>query len=167
MAWRRLVERYERLVYSVPLQYGVAPDDAADVAQATFSALLRQLGEIREPERLGAWLATVARRETWRLWERRRDDVPVEAVAEPGGDDDALGRVERLLWLDRGLSRLDRRCRALLTLLYLDPDEPSYAKIATRLGIAVGSIGPTRARCLAKLRPLLEDAPPVPRQSTP
>ena len=86
-AWETLLERYERLVYSIPLNFGLSRGDADDVAQATFSALIRSLGSIADEERLGAWLGTVARRQTWRLIERRRREPPVT--------DDRLDRLSR------------------------------------------------------------------------
>ncbi len=158
-AWRCVVERYERLVYSIPLQHGLSASDAADVAQATFSALLRGLVGIEEPERLASWLGTVARRESQRLMNRTRRAVPVAQVADRADDDSATQRIDDMIWLENGLARLDDRCRRLLSALYLDPREPSYARIADELQLPIGSIGPTRARCLEKLHKLLGSPP--------
>ena len=92
-AWQTMLDRYERLVYSIPLNFGLSHSDADDVAQATFSALLRGMGSITDEDRLGAWLGTVARRQTWRLVERRRREPPVS--------DDRLDRVStEILALD-------------------------------------------------------------------
>jgi RNA polymerase sigma factor (sigma-70 family) len=157
-AWQLLLDRHERLVYSIPLNFGLSHADADDVAQATFSALISSLDAITDEERLGAWLATVARRQTWRLVERRR--------REPIADGDQLDRIatedtviaytENLQWVHQGLAEMDERCRELLTTLYFAEQTPQYVDIAEDFGIPVGSIGPTRARCLEKLRSILE-----------
>jgi RNA polymerase sigma factor (sigma-70 family) len=163
-AWGRLLEKYERLVYSIPLNYGLSHHDAADIAQLTFTSLIQSLDTLAEDSRLGAWLATVARRNTWRVIERaRRESVgDYEALAErlpslgkPGRDQ--LERWELTEWLNNGLLQLNERCRSLLLALYLEPHEPSYAEVATRIGVPVGSIGPTRARCLERLKRALEE----------
>jgi RNA polymerase sigma factor (sigma-70 family) len=157
-AWQQIVDRYERLVYSIPLNFGLRHADADDVAQTTFTALLKSLDAIEDEERLGAWLATVARRQTWRLVERQRRESPDDHahLDRITTDDDARTKVERLEWLHQGLSLVDDRCRELLTSLYFDDSEPAYAVVAARFGIPIGSIGPTRARCLQKLRTHLE-----------
>jgi RNA polymerase sigma factor (sigma-70 family) len=159
-AWQQLLDKYERLVFSIPLNYGLSREDAADIAQLAFTALIQQLATLREDSNLGGWLAQVARRQTWRVLKRRKLESVVEieqasaAVLLP----DHQGEVER--WeliesLHRGLALLGERCRSLLAALYFDAEAPSYAAIAQRLGIAEGSIGPTRARCLQRLRELL------------
>ena len=77
-AWQRLLNKYERLVYSIPLRYGLSRDDAADIAQNTFTILIESLDTLSEDSRLGAWLATVARRNTWRMLERNRREIASE-----------------------------------------------------------------------------------------
>lgn len=173
-AWRALIERYERLVYAIPLRMGLDRDDAADVFQLTCAALLNSLDAIHDPARLGGWLATVARRHSWATIRRRAGSVPLAelddgaeaalaagaaALGAPGAAVLAPDRIqswELALWLDQGLVKLSAKCRDLLTALYLDVTEPSYVEVAARLGIPVGSIGPTRARCLERLRQVLE-----------
>lgn len=161
-----VLERYERLVYSIPLSYGLAADDAADITQITFTLLLQALEGLRADTRLAGWLATVARRHTWRWVAQHRR----EAVGAGGdlAEDEGLGgaanpteRWEQLAWLDHGLNLLDERCRRLLLSLYFEPEQPSYADVAARLNMPVGSIGPTRARCLERMRQLLT-APAAP-----
>ena len=156
-AWDRLVGKYERLVFSIPRSYGLPREDAADVSQLTFTILIQSLDSLTEDSNLKAWLATVARRHTWRAMEKGRRERP--------GRDDDLAEIPWLLgdekpselwelvdWLDRGLSEISEPCRKLLKALYLDEGEPSYAEISERLEMPVGSIGPTRARCLQRLR---------------
>jgi RNA polymerase sigma factor (sigma-70 family) len=154
-AWEQLLEDYERLVYSIPLRYGLSREAAADVVQQVFTALLQGLDGIREEDKLGSWLATVARRESWRqILQQRRESAAPEVWPAPL--EDPAERWVRLHWLHEGLLALDQRCRELLTALYLSGAPTSYAEVARRLGRPIGSIGPTRARCLARLRELLE-----------
>lgn len=112
--------------------------------------------------RLGGWLATVARRHSWRLIAKRQREVAVDPeelsrrIESDHQDRSASPVFDRLEWLHHGLSRLGERCRNLLTELYLREESPTYEAVAGRLNMPVGSIGATRARCLAKLRELLE-----------
>jgi RNA polymerase sigma factor (sigma-70 family) len=166
--WRRLLNKYEGLVYSIPLRYGLSRDDAADIAQLTFTILIQSLDGLPEDSRLGAWLATVARRHTWHLMERNRRERPDERLEEMEIAESAvvLGKKsseagesiehwELSEWLEEGLSKLGEPCRELLVALYFQPERTSYTEVAARLGKPVGSIGPSRARCLKKLRQVL------------
>ena len=160
--------RYERVVYSIPLRYGLSREDAADISQLTFAALLRGIDDLLEDSNLGGWLVTVAKRHTWRFMKHdRRDDVLssdslkdsglVDSVATLGREDaDSIEHWELSYWLEGGLSRLDRDCRELLMDLYLRADTLSYKEVAARLDVPLGSVGPTRARCLKRLRRLLK-----------
>jgi RNA polymerase sigma factor (sigma-70 family) len=163
VAWERVLAQYERLVYSIPLNYGLAREDAADIAQLTFTNLLQSLDRLSPDSRLGAWLATVARRNTWRVIERQRrtnevalGEVEEHAVEQDDVQADQVERWERLEWLNSALAQLPERCRTLLLALYFSQSEPSYAEIAETLGAPIGSIGPTRARCLERLKLLLQ-----------
>jgi len=161
-AWERLLDQYERLVFSIPLNYGLSSDDAADIAQITFTILLQSLKTLREDTRLAPWLVTVARRHTWRLLGRKRRET-IDPEGDLGervaltGASEPLERWETIEWLNSGLNLLDLRCRDLLLALYFDPDQPAYAQVASRLRMPVGSIGPTRARCLEQLKRYLMD----------
>jgi RNA polymerase sigma factor (sigma-70 family) len=159
------MNKYERLVFSVPLRYGLSADDAADVAQLTFASLIEALDRLREDSRLGGWLVTVARHHTWRLLRRNGRET---AIADVDGTEGAVqltnDGAERTIehweiaeWLNHGLSLIGEPCRDLLLALYLEPGQPSYTEVAARLGMAVGSIGPTRARCLRRLKQILDD----------
>lgn len=161
-AWEQLVARYERLVYAIPLNYGLSRDEAADIAQNSFILLLQNLDSLRDNERLGGWLATVARRHSWRaLAHRQREQAtPAEELATlPNQVDDSLRQQreqqEQMEWVMSGLNQLDDRCRQLLLALYFEPDSPTYEAIAHQFNMRVGSIGPTRARCLARLKEIL------------
>ena len=160
-AWRSLLDRYERLVFSVPRRYGLSPEDAADITQLTFTILIQSLDTLSEDSNLGAWLITVARRHSWRLLDRNRRKVAGEHAIR--GETNTLassGDIERWElgeWLKHGLSLVSKDCRDLLSALYLEPEQPSYADVATRMGMAVGSVGPTRIRCLKRLRQVLDE----------
>lgn len=163
-AWEELVIRYERLVFSIALSYGLSRDDAADVAQTTFLALFRSLAKLSQDTRLSAWLATVAHRQTRRILQSRRHEYPdaldllderSPTIGQPGSN--PMERWELVEWLDYGLTSLNERCRRLLLALYFDSSEPSYADVASRLGLPIGSIGPNRARCLEQLKQILQN----------
>ena len=164
-AWHQVLNRYERLVFSIPLRYGLSQDDAADIAQLTFTALVQNIDKLAEDSRLGAYLSTIARRNTWRLLQRKRREIPSEhlegssfaesAVVLGKSDAHSIEHWELTDWLDTGLSQLSERCRKLLTALYFRPEFSSYAEVAEHFGMPVGSVGPTRARCLKRLRQVL------------
>ena len=164
-AWHQLLNKYEDLVYSIPLRYGLSRDDAADIAQITFTILIQSLDGLSEDSRLGPWLVTVARRHTWRLLQRNRreranehlegTDIARSAVLLGKSDADTIEHWELSEWLAAGLSKMGEPCRELLRALYFEPEQSSYAEVAERLGRPVGSIGPTRARCLSRLRQVL------------
>lgn len=161
-SWGLLVSRYERLVFSVALRNGLSREDAADVTQTSFIALLDGIDGLHDDERLASWLMTVARRQSWRLRQRdgRQQSSPLDQAPAQADtiEPDTIERWEHVAWLHTGLGQLGEPCRQLLTALYLDPAEPSYADIAHRLGRAIGGLGALRARCLARLRSIMEDA---------
>lgn len=162
-AWNRLVERYQRLVYSIALRQGLTAEDADDVFQAVFVILLGKLDTCRDHERLGSWLTTITRREAWRVL---RERVAREGTA---GDEDALvarpaadpppeavfQEMEEQDLIRQAMDRLGGRCRRLLWHLFYSHEHPSYADIARELSMPEGSIGPTRARCLERLKATL------------
>lgn len=166
-AWEALVRRYGRLVHGLAARAGLDPEAAADVVQTVFVIVYRNLGLLDEPAALGGWIATIARREAWRASRRdaRRTETEEAAVSDPavGPDpgppraDERLERAERAFLVERGLERIDERCRALLGILFWESPTPSYREIAERLDVPVGSLGPTRGRCLEKLRQALEE----------
>ncbi|MCC7455652.1 MAG: sigma-70 family RNA polymerase sigma factor [Nitrospira sp.] len=166
-AWESLVLRFERLIYTVARRGGLDADDAADVFQTAFMRLHEHLATLSQPERVQAWLVTTARRETLRRLRERRRSVPLGdssseagAAADEPVDPEPLPEqlLEELQLRHRARTALDSMaepCRSLLTLLYAAEEAPPYADIAARLGMPIGSIGPTRSRCLGKLREAL------------
>ena len=164
-AWSQVVDRYERLVYAIPRSLGLSSEDAADVAQATLLALLQQLDQLDEPDRLRPWLVTVARRNSFRAIERLQRDralierSTVQAATSASATESGLMevRLANLEWVHQALAMLPDRCRRLLLALFDGDGPPSYADIADRLGMPVGSLGPTRSRCLDALRKALAE----------
>lgn len=152
-AWQQLVSRYERLVYTVALRNGLDAEDAADVTQATFVALIDALDRLREDEKLASWLMTVARRQAWRTRNLSRRTTVLEAA--PEGSTDPLANWATTVSLHDALAALGGNCRELLVALYFEQDAPSYAEIAERIGRSIGGIGPMRGRCLDKLRAIM------------
>ena len=166
-AWEAMVLKYRRLVYSIPHAAGLKKEQAEDVFQAVFHALLKNIGSIRQQETLIPWLVTTARRESWKASRRagqavrREEDFDqVEPVAgEPLPLDD-LEILERQITVRATLEAMEERCRRLLELLfYQDPPMP-YGEIARELHMPAPSIGPTRIRCLEKLRKSLKGKGP-------
>jgi RNA polymerase sigma factor (sigma-70 family) len=155
-AWADLLHRLDRLINAVIRRSRLRDADGADVYQRVAIALHRKLSTIRQPDRLAAWIITTTRRECIREWRRIERSSGINIDPDDVQDDQDLGgHAERLLELAHVAAAIDQLqppCRELLTLLFLDDQEPSYNQIAARLGIAVGSIGPTRARCLEALR---------------
>jgi RNA polymerase sigma factor (sigma-70 family) len=158
-AWNELVERYSPLVWSICLQYQLNRQDIDDVGQNVWLLLVEHIGSLREAAALPGWLATTTRHEALRVLRtsRRRDhaDLPPDDQLPPGPADAAIEQeliaAERDAALRAAFAELPRRCHELLSLLMSDPP-PGYAYISATLGLPVGSIGPTRARCLDRLR---------------
>jgi RNA polymerase sigma factor (sigma-70 family) len=159
-AWNEIVERYIPLVWKICVRYQLSAADIEDVGGTVWLGLFEQLGKLREPAALPGWLATTTQRECLRvLKESRRyelfggdpGDGVVAAEAGKAMIEEEILRAERNAKLRAALAELAEDDRRLLTLLLSDPPLP-YARISEILGMPQGSIGPTRARCLARLR---------------
>jgi RNA polymerase sigma factor (sigma-70 family) len=162
-AWDALVDAYVGLVWAIARNHRLNAGDAADVSQSTWLRLVENIDRIDDPRRVGAWLATTARRECLRvlrlsgrqvlveeeseLDRRSPDELPVDAV---------LLREEEAEMVRSAFALLPERCQQLLRLLMVD-EPPSYEELSAALGMPIGSIGPTRGRCLEKLRVLMGD----------
>ena len=155
-AWREVVTRYTKLVWAVARSHRLDHADAADICQTTWLRLAEHIDAVREPARLPGWLATTARRESLRVIAGRRREAPGALPDEPDPDPSA-GPETLVLIEDRdnrlwgAFAGLSERCQQLLRLLSSAP-ELSYNEVGSVLGIPVGSIGPTRGRCLESLR---------------
>jgi RNA polymerase sigma factor (sigma-70 family) len=166
LAWEKLIRRYQRLIYAIPIRAGLDEDQAAEIFQDVFTTLFQKLNDIEEPEKLHAWLVTTARRKTWRIITQShgapRSSTEVREQEASTIRDETPLPDEQLLILEEqqrvrtAVLSLDERCRTLLEMLFYSREPASYAEIAASLGIPEGSIGPTRARCLAKLLRMLK-----------
>lgn len=160
-AWDAIVRQFSSLLWSIARGYRLDPIDAADVVQMTWLRLVENLDRIAEPEALAAWLATTVRRECLQLIRRTsrqrvvRQEEPVE-VPDPGPPvDHMMLRDERDAALWRKVAELGEACLRLLRVLMATPP-PSYPEVSAALDMPIGSIGPTRQRCLRRLRELVE-----------
>ncbi len=160
-AWRRLVEQLSPLVMAVARRNGLGQTDAEDCVQYTWLSLYRQKKDLRHPAALPGWLIRVASRRAKRMLqsddlERRRrwECGPPEEPVTPDIDVEAL---EQAALVRLAVEELAPRCRDLLKALFFEEDEVSYPRIADRLGIPLNSLGPTRSRCLAKLKKILKE----------
>jgi RNA polymerase sigma factor (sigma-70 family) len=148
--WTQLVFKYERLIYSVARTLCPERQDCADVFQRVCLALYQNLDRLRSDQIIPAWLMTVTRRQAYAIIRAKNRYCPIEendVAVNPN-----LDLIEKEFEIEVALGRLDERCQKLIHLLYFDPKEPSYAEIAADLGMLAASIGPTRARCLEKLK---------------
>lgn len=161
-AWETLVQRYQRLIASITFKFGFPQEDAADVLQAVFLTLFQQLASLRQQAKLSSWIITVTVRECWKMRQRRGKtdslDAPDWNPANDPADDSHLQMDEAILTLQRqhllrqAVEALSERCRDLLKRLFYTDSPPSYAELSQQLGMPTASIGPTRARCLDKLK---------------
>lgn len=165
-AWEKLVDSYGGLIWAITRNHRLLHGDAADVSQTTWLRLLENIDRLTDPGRVGAWLATTARRECLRVAARRKRTVLVADEGDLDLDplraqapelDDGLLLAERDKALRAAFESLNPRCRELMRLMLLDP-APSYEEISAALDMPVGSIGPTRGRCLDKLRALVKNS---------
>ncbi len=155
-AWDQVIERFKRLVYSIARRSGLSEDDAGDVFQSTFVALYRHLDRIESAATLPKWISTTASRESIRISRQNARTQPHDATLEEvvASEDEAvdaiaIDAVQAEDWRN-AIQKLGGRCAQLLGALYFD--DKTYDVIVAELGIPMGAIGPTRARCLDKLR---------------
>jgi RNA polymerase sigma factor (sigma-70 family) len=166
-AWESLVDRFQRLVSTVPRRAGLNEDLVAEVFQEVFLALFEKLDEIEQPDRLRAWLVTAAKFKTWRVVSREKisaDHVETTDEAEeyffelPDNSplpDAVLVEIEEQHLVRTAVNLLDERCKLMITLLYLNEPAATYAEVARRVNVSETSISPLRARCLKKMIKLL------------
>ena len=168
-AWDTLVDRYAALIYSIPLKYGFRDADAADVFQSVCVTLLEKLETIREPRGLAAWIITTTSRQCLALLHRQTRErnrtadsqftAEIEVAAPDQLPEDELLALERQYLVRVAVNQLPPKCRGLIEALFSDAyEQTSYQQLADRLGVPMNSLGPTRARCLSRLRRLLTAA---------
>jgi RNA polymerase sigma factor (sigma-70 family) len=169
IAWEALIDRYAALIYSIPLKYGLAQMDAADIFQAVCIALFEKLDTIRAPRGLAAWIITTTSRQSALIARRRQRDrarLAGEGWLSPRGvpdpdllPEDELLALERQRIVRKAVDQLSSNCRKLIDALFSDSaQQQTYQQLARGLGVPVNSLGPTRGRCLERLRRLLDNA---------
>lgn len=166
-AWEALVRRHERLVFAIGRSYRLGDEDMADVFQEVFTALLKGLPRLRDGRTLVRWLSSTTERITRTTALKRRREAAREdrdeltfATLEDGGEEIGadLEKLERQHQVRTAMGAVSDRCKRLLEALYYEDPSPSYAELSQRLGVPVGSLGPTRARCMEKLREFFDQA---------
>jgi RNA polymerase sigma factor (sigma-70 family) len=165
-AWELLIHRYKRLIFSIARKYQLTPDQAADVFQSVCLVMLKGLEGLKDHSKISSWLITTTLRECWKL--KRRDPLETDPLEDEHGHpvslpdesplpDELFEQLEKQHLIRLALQRLPERCRRLLEMLFYEQGEWSYEQISRELGLPVASIGPTRGRCLYKLKKILAD----------
>jgi RNA polymerase sigma factor (sigma-70 family) len=163
-AWNMLVDRYKNLVYSIPIRYGLPPQDAADIFQAVCLDLFNELSRLRDAEALQGWLMRVT---THKCYHWKRQQSPVNGDFDDAALDglsgnspiaaDVIADLEREQLVRDSIEQLPPRCRQMITLLFFEHPPQPYNEVAEKLGLARGSIGFIRGRCLKRLKRILQD----------
>ena len=159
LAWAAVVDKYKNLVYSAPVKYRMSPEDAADIFQEVWVDLYSELKNLRKPHALGGWLISVASHKCYQ-WKRRHarefEQAPLAPEYEPTAREplfpDWKEEAERAQILRDTVAQLPERCQRMFHLLFFQDPPVAYAEVARQLGLAEGSIGFIRGRCLQKLR---------------
>jgi RNA polymerase sigma factor (sigma-70 family) len=162
-AWSLLIDKYKALIYSIPVKYGLPPQEAADVFQSTCMELLERLPALREPRALPKWLMQVAHHQCYRV--KRQQQRLVSRDAEPDLPDPETPAIAESLvqqtqeeqLLREAMTKLTPQCRRLVELLFFETPPRPYAEVAADLGLALGSIGFTRQKCIERLRRTLDE----------
>lgn len=162
-AWSLLIDKYKALIYSIPIKYNLPPQEAADVFQATCVELLVRLPELREPRALPKWLMQVAHHECYRVKRlsqrvvsRDSEEDPTEPEIQPIAESLVVQTQEEQM-LREAMATLTPQCRRLVEMLFFETPSRPYAEVASALGLALGSIGFTRQKCIERLRRQLEE----------
>jgi RNA polymerase sigma factor (sigma-70 family) len=162
-AWSSLIDKYKALIYSIPVKYSLPPQEAADVFQSTCMELLARLPELREPRALPKWLMQVAHHECYRLKRQsqrvisRDGNTDLPEPETPAIAESLVEQTQAEQLLREAMSALTPQCRRLVEMLFFEPSPRPYAEVAAALGLAVGSIGFTRQKCIERLRSRLEE----------
>jgi len=161
-AWETLVRRYRRFIYSIPVKFGLQPQDAADIFQTVCVKWIEHLHELRDEKKLKPWLFTTTTRQCLTLGLAKQREVGAtdeqfEELFGPANDLDEMKiSVERQQAIRDSVERLPERCRSLIEMLYLDGSFRTYQEISQLVGMPAASVGPNRARCLEKLKKILQ-----------
>ncbi|MEZ5353834.1 MAG: sigma-70 family RNA polymerase sigma factor [Bryobacteraceae bacterium] len=159
-AWQVLVDRYKKLVYSIPGKYGLPPEESADVFQAVWTDLYRDLDRLQNAGALRGWLITATARRSLHQKKRLARTAELGNLDVPADSPDAgaiYAETEREQLIRDAVAELPPRCRKIIEMLFFRNPPRPYQELAAELGLAEGSIGFIRGRCLKKLRAILEE----------
>jgi RNA polymerase sigma factor (sigma-70 family) len=163
-AWGKLIDKYKRLIYSIPIKYGASPEDASDVFQAVCIEVLNCLPQLKSALSLRSWLITVTVRQSYRWKKKQANHIELDAMEPDTAESiasiwqsDTLAQLEQEQIVREVVAQLPPRHRELVRLLFFEQPALPYAEVAQRLGLATGSIGFIRGRCLEKLRKALQE----------
>jgi len=162
-AWNRLIDKYKRLIYSVPVKYGLSPDDAADIFQNVCVDLFTNLAKLRKIESIRSWLITVATHKCFHHKRHQRQDVELDAMEQEMAEELApaapqvMQEVQEEQAVRDAIQRLSPRCADLVRMLFFEQPPLPYTEVAQKLGLATGSIGFIRGRCLTRLQKILAE----------
>jgi RNA polymerase sigma factor (sigma-70 family) len=160
-AWNTLIDKYKRLIYSVPVKYGFSPDDAGDIFQNVCIDLFTNLSKLRKIESLRSWLITVATHKCFHWKKQQKNDVELDAMEQEMAEELAaapvvvMQEVQEEQAVRDAIDRLTPRCAELVKLLFYEQPPVPYTEVAQKLGLATGSIGFIRGRCLTRLQKIL------------
>ena len=161
-AWDRLLDDYGRLIWSIARRAGLNDEEAEEVFQRSWVAIVEGLSRLKKPDRLGSWIAATTRHQVYRFFSesaRHRRSVPLKPGDEfdvPSKVEEALEDEQRNQAMRESVDRLANRCRTLLRLLFFEDPPLDYESVAERTGLAIGSIGPIRARCLTQVKKIFD-----------
>lgn len=163
-AWNELVERFQRLIITIPRRAGLSEEQSADIFQDVFLTLFEKLNEIEQPDRIRSWLVTTAKFKTWKAIRSEsanysldddESDLQNKLTTSEILADEVLIQLEEQHLIRTALKQIEERCQKILTMIYLFDSPASYAQVADAIGVGETSISPMRARCLAKLAKIL------------
>ncbi len=166
-AWNALVDRYQRLIITIPRRAGLSEEQAADVFQEVFLTLFEKLDEIEQPDRIRSWMVTTAKFKTWGIVRSSKgfyspeteEEMELEMASLKDASplaDDVLIELEQQHQIRSALKELEERCQKILSMIYLQDAAASYAEVASAIGVGETSISPMRSRCLQKLAKILQ-----------
>ncbi len=166
-AWNALVDRYQRLIITIPRRAGLSEEQAADVFQEVFLTLFEKLDEIEQPDRIRSWIVTTAKFKTWGIVRSSKGFYSPETEEEMELEmarlkdksplaDDVLIELEQQHQIRSALKEMEERCQKILSMIYLQDAAASYAEVASAIGVGETSISPMRSRCLQKLAKILQ-----------
>jgi RNA polymerase sigma factor (sigma-70 family) len=168
-AWNELVDRYQRLIFTIPRRAGLTEEQASDVFQEVFLTLFEKLDEIEQPDKIRSWIVTTAKFKTWGIVRGEKglfspyspeteEEMEAEMASLPDASplaDEVLIELEQQHQIRAALKQMEERCQKILSMIYLQDSAASYAEVALEIGVGETSISPMRARCLQKLAKIL------------